>query len=1111
VNDVAAWLAEIGLAKLSETFRANDIDFDILPALDDSKLKELGLSLGDRVRLLRAIADLANTLTATEPRKPIALRETPSPERRQLTIVFIDLVDSTALSQALDPEDLRDVMRGYHEVVANAIRDAGGFVAKFMGDGILAYFGYPHASEDAAENAVRAALRAVAAVKTLPLAMGRQLSARAGIATGPVVVGDVVGDDVAREVNVVGETPNIAARLLGLGEPNSVTISSSSRRMIGDLFTFDGLGPQKIKGIAEPIIAFKVTGEPQGLSRFEAIRVSPRAPLVGRAEELALMLTRWEMVTSGDGQLILLSGEAGLGKSRLSYTFRRRIAEQPHVCVQYQCSPRHTNSSFYPVAAQLIRAAGIEANDAPVVMFDKLSTLLNRGDASELDIRLIASLLGIEVEGKKDDADLTPAQRREHILGALVKQFEALAGKQPTLLFVEDAHWIDPSTEELIHRVLRRVQQLRTMVLVTFRPEYSAPWKQHPAATQVTLTRLARSQVTALLNALAGTKVLPDAVVDHIVARTDGVPLFVEEMFEGLRESGLLVEEATSYRLARTLNEQAIPASLQDSLMARLDRLASAKMVAQAGAVIGREFSYSLLEAVAALDEVTLKNALGELTRAGLVFPRGEPPDATYTFKHALVQDAAHHSLLRSSRQQLHARIVRSLESGFAETSAAQPDVLAHHSTEAGFTEKAVTYWLKAGEQSVARSAIREAVAQFSKGLEQLSRLPESRDNQYQELQLQSALGNVLTAVKGFAAPEPARAYARVRELCEVLGETTHVCRMLFGQWLYRVNAGEVRTAQQIAEDLLHLGEQRQEPTGLIMGHLALSGTLFGVGDFSRSKFHIERLFDLHEPARDKALIQQIGTDAYIGAWAWLPLNLILLGYPDQACAQSRNVILAARTRGHAPTLGWCLSAVCRFYALLGDKTLFANSVDEFATLAAARNFPLWLAQANAYRGWISVCEGDTEQGLARLREGVSQYRATGALFWLPFLMRLLAAGYGSAGDAVSEARSLDDALALSQRTGEVWFAPELHRLKGLLACEDRAAAEQQFRCALDIARRQRSMLWQLRAATSLARLLRDQGKLDEARNLLGPVYGRFTEGFDTPDLKQAAAMLDEL
>jgi class 3 adenylate cyclase/tetratricopeptide (TPR) repeat protein len=1008
----------------------------------------------------------------------------------------------------MDPEDLREVISSYQKCVAETVQRFGGFVAKYMGDGVLVYFGYPQAHEDDAERAIRAGLELIQAVGGLK--SSAPLQTRVGIATGLVVVGDLIGSGEAQERGIVGETPNVAARLQSIAEPNGVVIAESTRKLLGNLFDLQELGAQDLKGIGGPVRAWAVLRPASVESRFEALHASGLTELVGREEELELLLRRWSKAKTGEGQVVLLSGEAGIGKSRLTVALLERLATEPHTRLRYFCSPQRTDSALYPVISQMERAAAFTHDDSAQAKLDKLDVMLAQTATSKQEAALFAEMLSLPNDGRFPALNLDPQQRRQKTLEALTAQMEALSRQNPVLMVFEDAHWTDPTSLEVLGRIVDRVRSTRVLLIVTFRSDFEPPWTGRPHVTFVTLNRLGERDVAAMIEGVVGNKPLQASIRQDIIERTDGIPLFVEEMTKAVLEAG---GEDAARRTAAAIPSPAlaVPASLQASLMARLDRLGPAKEVAQIGAAIGREFSHAPLAAVSRKDETQLKSTLDSLVQAGLLFRQGLPPHATYLFKHALVQDAAYGTLLRESRRALHARIAETLESQFAEIAENQPEVLARHCAEAGFIEKAIAYYRRAGEQCVARSAIQEAVAQFSKGLDQLSRLPETRDRQFLELGLQSALGNVLFAVKGFAAREPAQAYARVRELSELLGETTHLCRMMFGYWLLRANGGELRAARQTAEELLRLGERRNEPAGRMMGHLAMAGQLLMNGDYSSSRSHIERLLDLHDPVLDSALVQQIGTDAHIGGWAWLPTDLILLGYPDQARQQSTRVMLAARRRAHAPTLGWCLSAVCRFSALLGENTLFVKGVDEFAALAAAQNFPLWLAQANAYRGWISLCTGGAEEGVRQMSDGVSGYKATGALVWLPFLMSLLAAGYRAIGDATSEERTLDDALALANRTGEVWFTPELHRLKGLGYPAGHAEAERHFRRALEIARPQRSMLWQLRASTSLARLWRDQGKRNEACDLLAPVYGWFTEGFDTLDLKEAKALLEDL
>jgi len=659
MTDIARWLDGLGLGKYAAAFAEAEIEFDVLPDLTDGELEKLGIPLGPRKRMLRAIANLGTGDTA-----PATLGPPGGPHaaagRRQLTVLFADLVGSTELSQALDPEDLREVMQAYQSRVTTAIRDAGGFLAKYMGDGVLAYFGYPQAREDAAERAVRAGLAVVATMRGLAPVRGQTLAVRVGIATGAVVVGDVIGDDLAREVNVVGETPNLAARLLGIAEPNQVVIADSTRHLVGDLFRLHALGSQALKGINGPTEAWAVLDARPVISRFEAVRNARQSQFVGRSQEVGLLLDRWEHAVAGEGQLVLLSGEAGIGKSRITDTFYERISDQPHYRIRYQCSPQHVNSPLYPVITQLTYAAGIAPEDDAASRAAKIAALLGAADSDR--VALIANLLGVPLSEGARLASFEPTRRRQLTLEALAGQLDILTSQRPVLLLLEDAHWIDPSTQDLITLAIERATRLQLLIAVTFRPEYQAPWVGNPIATQLALNRLARAQVTALLASLARYKALPEEAVEHIAARSDGIPLYVEEMFGALCDAGVLAEAEGGYHLARPLHGAVVPATLQDSLMARLDRMAPAKAVAQVGAVIGREFEHGLLAAAAGMNPAAIEQGIGDLVAAGLIFARGSAPDAVYSFKHALVQDAAYASLLRSRRQALHLRVVDAIE-----------------------------------------------------------------------------------------------------------------------------------------------------------------------------------------------------------------------------------------------------------------------------------------------------------------------------------------------------------------------------------------------------------------------------------------------------------------
>jgi class 3 adenylate cyclase len=751
VNVVAitAWLRELGLERYELAFQENAIDIEVLPELTDADLEKLGVLLGHRRKLLRAIAELPEPfhaeLAPSSEAKPSARALPRDAERRQLTVLFCDLVGSTELSAWLDPEDMGAVIGAYQECCAEVVKRWDGHVAKYMGDGMLAYFGWPRAHEDDAERAVRAGLELIEAVGKLKPEADLSLLARVGIATGRVVVGDLIGEGAAQEAAVVGDTPNLAARLQALAEPGAVVISSSTRRLVGGLFELTDLGPKSLKGFAEPLAAFRVEGEGRAEGRFEARQTTGLTPLVGREEEISLLLRRWRQASDGEGQVILLSGEPGIGKSRLVREVRGRLEGEPHIRLLYQCSPHHTTSPLHPVIEQLERAAGVERDDPPETRLDKLATLLAPG-TGRLDeaIPLIAALLGIPPGERYPLPDLTSQRQKQRTLEVLVDQLDGLAAKQPVLLVYEDVHWIDPTTLDLLGLAIERVQRLAVLLLITFRSEFIPPWSGRPHVSALALTRLGRRDGAALVERVVREKTLPAEVSAQIVTKTDGVPLFVEELTKAVLESGLLRDAGDRYELSGPLPPLAIPSTLHDSLLARLDRLALVKEVAQIGAAIGREFSHALLAAVAERPEAELEAALDQLVSSELVFRRGAPPEATYSFKHALVRDAAYGTLLKSKRQHLHARIVQVLEERFPEAVQMQPELLAYHCTEAGLAEMAIDYWHKAGQRAIGRSAMAEAVAQLRMGLELLQGLPSAPDRDRREFHLQTSLGMAL-------------------------------------------------------------------------------------------------------------------------------------------------------------------------------------------------------------------------------------------------------------------------------------------------------------------------------------------------------------------------------
>jgi len=1118
-RDVRRWLEDLGLGKYVEIFVANDVDLDVLHDLDESDLERLGLSLGHRKKLLRAIAELDAVPTA-ESRPAREIREAGKPlpavaERRQLTVMFIDLVGSTELSRRLDPEEMCEVMRAYQDLIAGEVARFEGHVAKFMGDGVLTYFGWPRAHEDEAERAVRAGLAIAGAVSRLRTPAGQSLAVRVGIATGVVVVGDLVGEGAAQEQAVVGDTPNLASRLQALAEPGSVVIALATRRQIGDLFELADLGNHQVKGFDEPIRAWRVVRESATESRFEALHGQRPTPLVGREHEIGLLLERFERAKYGEGQVVLLPGEPGIGKSRIVRVLRERLQGEPYTPLSYFCSPFHVNSALYPIISLLERAARFQREDSPETKLGKLEALLAQSAANVDEVvSLVAALLMVPTGERYPPLNLTPEGQKQRTFDVLVDQLAGLAAKQPVLAAYEDVHWIDPSTLELLELVVERVQRLAVLVIITFRPEFVPPWTGRTHVTSLMLGRLAQRQGTSMIEAVTGGKALPAEVIDQIVTKTDGIPLFIEELTKTLLESGFLREAGDRYVLSGPLPATAIPTTLHDSLLARLDRLGPAKETAQIGAALGREFSYELLAAVSQLPESELHDAIAQLTSAELIFRRGRPPHATYTFKHALIQDAAYARLLKSRRQQLHSRIAQVLTERFPERAVAEPELLAHHHTEAGATEQAIVQWLRAGQRAAERSANVEAVAHLRRGLGLLETLPDTVERARRELGLQIALGMPLIATKGYGAPETGAAYDRARELCDQVGNPSQLLPILYGQIAFRINHAELRSARRLAEEFLRSAEDQGAEGPALVARRMLGISFILRGEPSSGRSCIEQALTLYNPARHRGLAFQYGADQQSACLAWLSFSLSLLGYPEQAERVGREAIALADEIAHAITMAHALRyGGCFLCVVRRDRRSAREHAAALSQYAERQRLPFWSALAKFILGWTLVETAPMQTAVAQMREALAEVDATGTKLDRPFFLAMLAEGHGGNEQAAERLRVLDEALALVEETDERWWEAEIHRLKGelllSLSIENAAVAEACYERAISIARSQSAKSLELRAGTSLARLWQSKGRSDEAAALLTPIYGWFTEGFDSADLKEAKALLD--
>ena len=1044
----------------------------------------------------------------------------PSGDRRQLTVMFCDLVGSTALSEKLDPEELHMLVRAYQETCGAVISRYDGHIAQYLGDGLLVYFGYPAAHEDDARRAVQTGLEILAQLQVQ--SFSQPLSVRIGIHTGLVVVGEI-GSGEKREQLALGETPNIAARVQGKAEPNTVVISADTHHLVQSMFAYQALGPQELKGLSTPLPLYRVLHQGTAQSRFAVAVQAGLTPLVGREEEVELLQRRWERVKAGEGLVILLSGEAGIGKSRLLQTLKEYISEDPHIRVEAQCSPFYQNSALYPVAAQLQRFLQFKHNDTPQEKLAKLErSLTPLGLATQEAVTLLAGLLSITLPEDLPPLQLSPQKQKEKTLEILVLWLQEEAACQPVWLVVEDLHWADPTTLELIGLLLGQVSVSRLFVVLTYRPEFSPPWPMRGHMFSLTLSRLLEQQTALMAQRVTGGKSLPPEVIQQLVAKTDGVPLFVEEMTKTVIESELLCERDGQYELTGPLSQFAIPSTLQDSLMARLDRLNSAREVAQLGATIGREFSYQLLQAASSLDETRLRQGLTQLVQAELVYQRGIPPEARYIFKHALLQDAAYQSLLKSIRQQYHQQIGQALVERFSDIAATRPELLAYHFTQAGLNVEAIPYWQKAGQQAVERSAFIEGISHLQNGLAVLEQLPESRDRDTLEFSLQAMLGVALMSSRGWAMPEVLKAYSRAQELAQHIGEMPHLFPVLWGIWAYYAVLGRHPTSIGLAKQCLQLAQRINDPVLLIGAHHTYDIS-FWQGELVQARYHMEQMCTLYDSQQHSAHAALYGIDLGIAGYHYLELTVWTLGYPELALKlqEDRRGIVGNLRHGHS--IAWSFFGSSMLYYLLREPLLAQENAETAVTLSQEQGFHMTIVVGTTSRGWALAQQGHVDEGIAELQQAIRTWRNMGGELGLTWMIASLTDAYLRAGRSDDGLTAVAEALAICQRNDERWCEAELYRLKGELllngtgqtrlknTMKSVAEAEECFHKAMDIAHKQQAKSWELRAAMSLARLWQRQDKSTEAQELLSEVYHWFTEGFDTKDLQEAKTLLGEI
>jgi class 3 adenylate cyclase/tetratricopeptide (TPR) repeat protein len=1118
--DIGSWLRGLGLEQYEAAFRDNEIDGEVLPKLTADDLKDIGVAIvGHRRKMLSAIVELSGL--SAEPAPVASATAEPASaafaERRQLTVMFCDLVGSTAMSARLDPEDMREVIRAYQDACSRAVARYDGIVAKFMGDGVLAYFGFPRAHEEDAERAVRAGLDISSVIPKLETGATERLKVRIGIATGIVVVGDLVGQGSAQEQAVVGETPNLAARLQALAEPGSVVLAESTRRLLGRAFELRALGPQDMKGFDAPVPAWVVLRETENVSRFEASRSQGMTPFVGREHEVALLLDRWCDASEGEGQVALLSGEAGIGKSRVLATLLERIGDKPHVTMRYQCSPHHVNDAFYPITSQIWHAAGFVSGEPVADRLDKLEAMIARSGLEPMEIApLLASLLSNPLEGRYPAMEMAPSEQKDRTIAALIALFVGITKDAPVIALLEDAHWIDPTSLDVFSRLVARLPGLRALLVIAFRPEFAAPWVGRSHVATLSLNRFGRRQAVEMIGRVTGDKALPADVLEQIVAKTDGVPLFVEELTKTVLESGLLREEKGAYVLAADLTPLAIPSTLQDSLMARLDRLAPVKEIAQIGAAIGREFSFRLLEAVSPITGAALRGALGQLMASELIYGRGAPPESTYIFKHALVQDTAYASLLRSRRQRIHADIARVLVERFADQVESAPAIIAHHYTEGGLAEPAARYWLAAAELALSRSAHAEARPYVDAGLALIPRLTDGPNRQSLQLSLQLARANALVPLKGFAGAETIAALTEAKRLLDSgIGTDLQRFSVLYGLWGANLFAARMEPALALARQFAEVAEHNDDTTYLLVGYRLVGMMQVFMGQNRQGLDNLQRAEQYRDPDRQRLFTYRFGTDPDVNVLFSKIWPLTILGLYDRAARIAEQLRSELSNHKHAATV-----AVCKYFLLWpellsGDLEACERHSAELVVYCAEKKVEQWRLLTAICHALARARLGPTEENIAAVDAALGAKNPTGMRMSDSVFIAQLAEALLAAGDIPSAEARVREAFAFVEDSGERFWLAELHRLEGQIALkrpgQDRERAEACFLQAIEIAQSQDALMLELRAATDLAQLWRETGSRGDPHALLEPILAAIEGGKTTRDVHNARALLADI
>jgi class 3 adenylate cyclase/predicted ATPase len=1110
-TDLADWLGRHGLSQYAQTFAEHNIDHSVLPDLTEADLEKLGVLVGHRKKLLRAIdADRAASGTTrvapvgTEVAARVQHRDA---EFRQITVMFCDLVGSTQLSVNLDPEDYHKLIYAYQVECRTAIRRYDGQVARYLGDGVVAYFGWPHAHEDDAIRAVHAALEIVSALKKTsgPIT----LACRVSVCSGPVVVGENGDSGTSWSMDAVGETPHIAARLQTQAATNTVVISDSTRRLVSAAFDLQDLGPQELKGVPDPVRAYRVLAAKNAASRFEAAHAGSLTPLVGRSSELSLLLDRWKKAKESDGQVILLSGIPGVGKSRLIHELKSHIQDEPHLLLHHQCSPYHSQSAFFPVIEQIEQAAQLTAREADADKIAKLQAYLPCSTSIEA-LLLLANLLSISIENHRELSGLTPQQIKNRTISMLVDTLLAFSLQRPTVCIFEDAHWLDPSTLELLELIISRIGHARVLLIVSCRPEFRPAWLAHGNITVHSLTRLSNAEVKTMIRDVLRGGSIPQQLVDQIIEKADGVPLFIEELTSSTLSAPLRTRGASDRTAQASLR---VPETLSDALMERLDRVAPSRRVAHIAAVIGREFSNDLLSAASQIDEGDMQSALSLLEEADIIYRVGISPFVRFAFKHVLLRDAIYDSLLRSKRQQIHADIAAILKRDFSELAESQPEVLAYHYQEAGNHQLAIRCWLDSGQRALSRSANVEAIANFRKALQLLNVLPETPERTKQEIDIQLALGIPLIAVQGYAAAETREAFSRARTLCLRLGNIPEYFQALFGLWGNSWMAGNNHNALPMANEFLSRSQALSDPVLLMVAHRVMGSTLLTVGDFRSSADHFEETIRLSAGRERRPLYNLYMVEPQAASLLLLSWDLWFLGYPDQSLSRVLEALALGQNLHHPYTVAFAHYMTSVVHLLRGDAARALESAQKSFEMSQEQRFSLYEILSRISRGRAMGDLGRHAEAQAEIALGIDEARRNGVGFMLPMMNGWLAEAHARIGENERALSIVERTLAdIGEVTGRSWEA-ELHRQRAhillTLNPSNIGEAESHLKKSIEVARAQNAKSLELRAATSLAELWRTQGRPDEARALLESVCRWFQEGSETTDLRRARAALN--